>query len=92
MRRIHGDEPLIEAPFELANWRVGELANSFTNSPVHQLANQAVYEGFLPGPRKSDAGELPESAKRRLRGIEAETKVFLSVILVFVCGLMMVRV
>ena len=38
-----------------------------------------VRRRFLPGPRKRDAGELPESTKGRLRGIETETKVFLCV-------------
>ena len=47
---------------------------------------------ILPGRRKSYTGELSKTAKRRLRGIESETKVFLSVVFVCVCGFMMVRV
>jgi len=46
----------------------------------------------LARPCESYAGELSKTAKRRLGGIEAETKVFLSVVFVFVCGFMMVRV
>jgi hypothetical protein len=46
----------------------------------------------LPTRRKSDAGELPESAKRCPRGIEAEAEVFFCVVFVFVGGFMMVRV
>ena len=51
-------------------------------------------EGKLArGPRKSsDAGELSNGAQRPLRGVEAETKVFLQVIFVFVGGFMMVWV
>ena len=48
--------------------------------------------GLLTTLQQSYAGELSQSAKRCLRGIEAETKVFLGVALVFVGGLMVVRV
>src|SRR6266853_1835171 len=45
-----------------------------------------------PTRRKSYPGEFSERAQRRLRGIESETKVFLSVVFVVVGGFMMIRV
>ncbi len=64
-------------------------------STVHTAAPHTGAIGkacFLARWRQSYARELSQTAKRRLRGIEAEAKILLSVIFVPVRGFMMVRV
>jgi len=54
--------------------------------------NTRYLDSALTRPHESKAGELRKTPEGRLRGIEAETKVFLSVIVVLVRGLMVVRI
>ena len=75
-----------------ADYRSGPCQRQPQGADLTNKGSRRASEGYLPGPRKRDAGELPESTKRRLRGVETETKVFLRIVLVFVRGLMMVGV
>ena len=82
----------------------GEWTLNREASALSPVVAPVVRGGFVRAPNLDDlrcvltrplerkAGELRKTSEGRLRGIEAETKVFLSVIVVLVRGLMVVRI